>query len=236
MEINENYTANDHEFRDNDVYALAKYRWTIRCMKSMRVPIDAKVANIGCGAGTFTQFLAEAGYSVTATEPDSDAFLIAATRVPAGSEVRPIGLFDVMGETFDVVVMHDVLEHIDEEGAALDKIKSLLRPGGLFIMTVPALDWLYGQHDEQLGHYRRYSKSSVRRAMKGRLDILKLRYFGFFSIPIVWLLSKTLKKEYPQSATSGISVISRAYGLVCRIEERLPLPLGTSVMLIARKN
>lgn len=234
MRIDEAYTANDHEFRDTDVYAISKYRWTIRMLKKVGIESTARIANVGCGSGTFTQMLADAGYSVLATEPDPEAFLVAATRVPANCEVRPIGLFDLVGQTFDVIVMHDVLEHIDPEGAALDKVKAILNPGGVFLMTVPALDQLYGHHDQQLGHFRRYSRSSVKRAMVGRLEVLNLRYFGFFSIPIVWLLSKKLRRDYPQSAVDGRSRAMKLYGLVCRFEERVRLPLGTSLMLVAR--
>jgi SAM-dependent methyltransferase len=236
MEINERYTAVDHEYRDGDVYALAKYRWTVRQVKRLGIKSSARVANIGCGAGTFTQMLAAAGYSVVGAEPDPEAFLVASTRVPTGCEVRPVGLFELAHERFDLIVMHDVLEHIDQEGAALDTIVKMLNPGGHLILTVPALDYLYGRHDEQLGHFRRYSKTTLRRAVNGRLRIRRLRYFGFMSIPIVWILSKQLRREYPKSVANGQNIVSKLYSAACRFEEYAPLPLGTSVMLVALRD
>jgi 2-polyprenyl-3-methyl-5-hydroxy-6-metoxy-1,4-benzoquinol methylase len=54
-------------------------------------------------------------------------------------------------------VLHDVLEHIDSENAAIERIFELLTDDGILVISVPALDGLFGFHDEQLGHFRRYS-------------------------------------------------------------------------------
>jgi len=236
VNFDENYTTTDHGNRDTDAYALAKYRWTMRAMHRLGVGTDARIANIGCGAGTFTEMLASAGYSVVAAEPEEAAYRVALARKPAGCEVRRAGLFEIEDGPYDVVIMHDVLEHIDAEGAALDRVFSLVRPGGHFIMSVPALDRLFGRHDVQLGHYRRYTRPAVRRAMQGRFSVIRLRYFGFMSIPVVWLLSKRLGRDYPQAAASPTTLVGRSYDLVCRFEESLPFPLGTSVLLVARRD
>ena len=56
---------------------------------------------------------------------------------------------------FDCVVSTDVLEHIEDDRAAFQKLVDLVAPGGLVIITVPAGQWLFGYHDEQIGHFRR---------------------------------------------------------------------------------
>lgn len=77
------------------------------------------------------------------------------------------------------MVLQDVLEHIDAEGAAIEKIFDLLKSYGILIISAPAFERLFGFHDEQLGHFRRYSKPSIRRALRGRFDVVKIRYLGF---------------------------------------------------------
>ena len=187
MEINSEYTNSDHESRDLDVYALAKYRWTLRALKSLQVPADTQIANIGCGSGTFTQMLADDGYRVYATEPDSAPFEIAKSRLPKNCVIENIGLFDLDDqERFGVVVMHDVLEHIEFHVDAIKKLHSVLLPGGFLMISVPALQSLFGHHDVQLGHYRRYSKKTLKPLVNINFRIKTLKYFGFISIPIVF--------------------------------------------------
>lgn len=236
VRIDSDYTNDDHEARDNDVYALAKYRWTLHLLEREFAPEVAVVANIGCGAGTFTAMLAAAGYRVNASEPDPVPFAIAQKRLPDGCTIENKGVLDIEGEgRFDAIVMHDVLEHIEDDAGAVEKLSILLKPGGLLLMSVPAMQSLFGRHDEQLGHYRRYSRSSLRRVLGGSLEVRTVRYFGFLSIPIVWVFSKKLRREYPDVESEGIGVAQRIYGMICDIERRVPEPLGTSLLAVARR-
>lgn len=235
-DINSEYTASDHAARDNDVYALAKYHWTIRKIKTLGLSTDARIANIGCGSGTFTRLLSEAGYKVFATEPDLAAFEIAERNCPPNCEVKPFGLFEIeQNGQFNLIVMHDVLEHIDAESAAISKISELLAPGGYFVATVPALEQLFGHHDLQLGHFRRYSRASMRRLLSSNFQIRTIRYFGFVSIPITYLLSRRLRRDYPQLGQGGMSIIQRCYALICEAETYIRVPLGTAVLAIAQR-
>jgi len=236
VDINSDYTNSDHESRDLDVYALAKYRWTLRTLKGLNVPVDAKIANIGCGSGTFTKILADTGFRVFATEPDSVPFEFAKSRLPKNCVIENIGLFDIVGgEQFDVVVMHDVLEHIESDIEAIKKLHSIIVPGGLLLISVPALRSLYGHHDVQLGHYRRYSQRTLKQVVSVCFDIKSLKYFGFLSIPIVLLISKILKKDYPSNQDKKSSLLLRLYGVICDLESRVVEPLGTSLLLVAFK-
>lgn len=230
-----NYTANDHQLRDQDYYALAKYEWTIRKMRQLNLNSSSRVANIGCGAGSFNDQLSVAGYRVFSSEPDSEAYANAVARQTPNCEIKNASLFEIKNQKFDAIIMHDVLEHIDEEGAALAQITSLLDDAGLLFLTVPALDRLFGNHDLKLGHFRRYDRPAIRRLLRENFKILELRYFGFSFIPITWFYSKFSNKEYPEIASSGAGFFARIFSFVCRLEGRFPLPLGTSVMVVARR-
>jgi SAM-dependent methyltransferase len=132
-------------------------------------------------------------------------------------------------------VLHDVLEHIDSENAAIERIFELLTDDGILVISVPALDGLFGFHDEQLGHFRRYSKTSLRRALRNRFHIPRIRYLGFFAIPGVFYFSRFRRKGYPDASLGSSSILSRFFDKIMKIEQRIALPLGTSLLVMARK-
>src|SRR5215210_6695299 len=113
------------------------------------------ILDYGCGTGGNSSSYAAFG-SVYGIEPDAGAVRLAARRGGAvlcrasGTELpfRPA--------SFDVVLASDVLEHIDDDAGAAREISRVLRPGGVFIFSVPAHPWLFGPHDAALFHRRRY--------------------------------------------------------------------------------
>ena len=160
-DVNDDYTIADHEFRDDDVYALGKYRLTQRWLQPLST--RGTLLNIGCGAGQFNAMAVDLGFDVRGFEPDPEAFALATANLPSvRCEVRQLGIESIPGERIaDVIVMHDVLEHIEDETATVARIETLLKPDGVLVMSVPALPSLFGYHDEQLGHYRRYTRANA---------------------------------------------------------------------------
>ena len=112
----------------------------------------SRVIDFGAGAGTFARPVAAAGLAVTCVEPDDhlrgilvrDGLAAAAdiTEVPAGSA--------------DYVYTLNVLEHIEDDLAALEELFRVLRPGGRLLVYVPAFQFLYTSMDRKVGHHRRY--------------------------------------------------------------------------------
>ena len=84
--------------------------------------------------------------------------------------------YETVGEQFDCVVACEVLEHIEDDAAALRKMRDLLAPGGQLLLSVPASMRLWSTDDEIVGHFRRYERSELRR---------KLQDAGFLSAEIV---------------------------------------------------
>jgi hypothetical protein len=130
--------------------------------------------------------------------------------------------------------MHDVLEHIEDDAAAVAKVRSLLSPGGTAIVSVPAYQWLFGRHDVELGHYRRYTRGNLRALFEHDFEIEAIRYYGAALIPVALWFSRITKQPYPV-ATAGIGFTRKAMRFVCQLESRLPMPLGTSVLLRAKR-
>lgn len=227
------YTATDHEFRESDAYAQAKYALTLRWLHDR--PTGTLLYNIGCGAGLFNRMAVHAGYRVEAFEPDPAAYELARKDCPdRDCVIHPYGLDGVKGNAVaDVVVMHDVLEHIDDDGAAVERLQRLMVEDGRLVLSVPAMPSLFGYHDEQLGHYRRYTRHGLEAVLTPVFVIDRLRYFGFSLVPITAYYSRIRRRPYPiGSAESGLA--SRAFSALCSLEARVPAPLGTSLVCLAR--
>lgn len=227
------YKAADHAFRSKDAYAQGKYDLTTRWLKNRIVP-GQLLLNIGCGTGEYNAVGHALGLRVIGCEPEARAYSLAAADAPAGCVVRHCGLLDLDTEPADFIVMHDVLEHIEDDVAAVEALHSLLKPGGTAVISVPAYQWLFGHHDVQLGHYRRYSRRSLLSVLRPHFEIERSRYYGAALIPIALWFSKLSKKPYPVAAASE-GVMNSMMRAICGIESRLPMPAGTSVLARIRR-
>ena len=152
-------------------------------------------------------------------ELDLIAYLIAAKQNHASLELVCGDLFAIPSNTrANIVVLHDVLEHIDAENAAIERIFELLTDDGVLIIAVPALDWLFEFHDEHLGHFRKYSKTSLRRALRNRFDVEKIRYLRFLTISGVFNCSCLRRRGCPDASLGSSSVLSSFFGKLMTIE------------------
>ncbi|HEX8204746.1 MAG TPA: class I SAM-dependent methyltransferase [Solirubrobacteraceae bacterium] len=97
----------------------------------------ARLLDVGAGRGRFVAAARRAGYDATGIEPSPRG--VAAAREAYGVELAAVELGEARGEGLDVVTAWHVLEHLDDPGAALDRIRSLLRPGGTLVVGVPNL-------------------------------------------------------------------------------------------------
>jgi len=236
MTKDDDYTELDHRFRQFDPYALAKYRITLRWIELCGLR-RGRLVNIGCGAGLFNHMSVRAGFDVLGVEPDHGAFALAELDRPEGNcQLRNVGLRDLSDvRSVDVIVMHDVLEHIEDDRSAIAMATAMLAPGGVAIISVPALQSLFGLHDEQLGHFRRYSNHRFREVLSPPLRVERLRAFGLAFIPVTFLLSRVLRKPYPVEAAAGDGLLSKAMRGWCELESRVPAPVGTSLLALCRK-
>ena len=232
------YTHEDHLSRSNDVWANFKYHLTLRMLETYWTK-DGKprVYDLGCGSGYFSRKLSRLGYDVVGVEPDRDAFAIASSsRLADSASFLNISIDKINIESdADVVIMHDVLEHIDAEHATLLSVSTLLRDSGLLIISVPASELLFGHHDHQLGHFRRYSKASLRRALNPMFDIQSIRYLGAIGIFPILLFSKILKTSYPVASDKSVPFTQRLFGWLLHIEWLLHIPFGGGLIVIATK-
>ena len=95
-----------------------------------------------------------------------------------------------------VVIMMDVLEHIEDDYAILKEIRSAISSNGHYFITVPAFMSVWSSHDVYLGHYRRYTIPMVKKLLEGCECKIENQYYIYGSIfPLVWAIRRLKKNE-----------------------------------------
>lgn len=197
------------------------------------------IAEIGCGTGSNLPMLELFGH-LTAVEPDAQARLFAAKRSKAtvvqGRLPDELPLIDA---SLDLAVMLDVLEHVEDDVAALKAVAAKLKPGGRFLLTVPALPALWSPHDEEHHHKRRYTAKTLRAVMdKAGLKIEMISYFNTLLFPLIagirWMKNLIGSKAVDTAMPSAIlnKALEGIFAFERKLIGRLPMPVGVSLLVI----
>jgi len=206
----------------------------------VRPPKGAAILEIGCGTGHNFPMLAEFGH-VEALELDDEARAIAEKRLGRSIMRAPLPeLAGVPERHYDMIGAFDVIEHIDDDAASLASIAMRLKPGGKFVMTVPAHQWMWSAHDTVNHHKRRYSKAGLTALITG--SPMKLEAIGYFNsllFPVAIaerMASKALGKdggdlELPPAPLNA--ALKRTFAAERHLIGRVPLPPGLSLFAVA---
>jgi 2-polyprenyl-3-methyl-5-hydroxy-6-metoxy-1,4-benzoquinol methylase len=227
--------------KSKDVYANTKYDILERYLADQPL---MRILNVGCGSGDLSIRLAQLGHDVRGIDVEPAYVRLAEdnakrTTTRGRCSFAVCSIEDYQSETrFDCLVSTDVLEHIADDRCAFVKMVDLLYPGGLLLITVPAGPWLFGYHDEQLGHYRRYTKRTLRQLVEKFCSIEQVRYFGFTLVPVCYLYSRRWRKPYP-AAEAGDATKSPVKSIILsgllKVDRLVPFPFGTSLVMKATK-
>ena len=245
------------EFMDQDFYLQYasvedKHWWFVgrrqiidSFIRKLNLPKNAEILEAGCGTGGNLIMLSAHG-RVDAMEIDKIACELAnqrqVTKVQNGSLPDNIPF---KGK-YDLIVILDVLEHLDEDLAALQTLYAKLKPGGWLLVTVPAYQFLWSQHDQINHHKRRYILNNLQQLVrKADYDIHYKSYFNTLLFPLIVFLrfwSKLFQNS--DSQTQGDLVMPSKFvncflTLFFASERHLlhcmPLPFGVSILLLAQK-
>jgi SAM-dependent methyltransferase len=146
-------------------------------------------------------------------------------------------------EGYDVVVLFDVLEHIEETRTFVGAVMRHVRPGGHVLVNVPALPWLFGDYDRAAGHVRRYDPRTLRREFAGfDLDVLDVRFWGLSLVPLLAARRMLVRRVGRSVIRAGFrppgAILHAVLKALMRCETgvlRRP-PLGTSLLLCGRRS
>jgi SAM-dependent methyltransferase len=162
------------------------------------LPRDARsVLEVGCGEGGVGFRLAER-YDYVGVEPDPESCAVARSRITSG-HVHCGDISAVAGERFDVVCAFEVLEHIDDDRAAVTEWCQHLNPGGHLVLSVPAHPHRFGASDEAVGHHRRYEVGGLRGLLQeaGLTDVHVLLY----GVPLGYALESVRNRVLARRTT-----------------------------------
>jgi SAM-dependent methyltransferase len=137
---------------------------------------------------------------------------------------------------YDVVVMVNVLEHIENDQAALNDMHRLLRPGGRLLLFVPALRFLYSEFDRRVGHYRRYHLDELSgRVGAAGFSIVAARYFDIAGV-LPWWLFNTVGGQVDFNPFVVKVFDNAVVPVLRRIERWMRPPFGKNILLVAEKD
>ncbi len=200
--------------------------------------IGHRVLEIGAGTGNMSLHLMPRSiYWATDINPQYLDYL---------SKLRPtrpymrVGYTDAMdggtfpqGQCFDTVVCLNVVEHVQDDGAALRNIWNVLEDGGQAIILVPCGPWLHGSLDEVLGHHRRYTENQLTAvARQAGFQVEKILKFNRPGVPAWWLNASVLRRK--KFGLGQIRMLNALTPLFRLLDPWLPLP-PLSVIAILRK-
>lgn len=252
INLNNNKTSlavlSPHDSTSNEVHYWHRARQKIlkRWMQKHISQRDQKtklsLLDVGCGRGLYLKYFSD-DYNCAGLEPEESLWKKARMINP---KVWQTGLpltTGMVSETFDIVLLLDVLEHIDDDVSALKSLKQVLSERGRIIINVPAHTWLWSTIDVVSGHKRRYTRRSITQVVEeAGFRLEQIRYWGSLGLPLVFLQRVVWrargKKDYcmytPDSRINEL-LGELLYGEFY-LTERINLPFGVSVlMMIAPK-
>lgn len=226
-----------HEILANFALARRFNRW----MSDMIAPhLGERICEIGSGIGNISRFLPKKELlTVTDNDPVYINLLKNAFRNYDGVTVAKADLtcdadFDSLERVgYDSVVCLNVLEHIEDDKAALLRMKRILQPDGRIILLVPQHKWLYGTYDANVGHCRRYSRAELEKLLDDAGFVLESsRGFNFVAM-FGWWLNAVLLKRQTMSKVQ-MKFFDLLVPFMRLLESVIELP-GISIICIAKR-
>lgn len=205
------------------------------------------VIDVGCGWGVNLDALAAAGYEVTGL--DISRRILERIDSPQRRliEADLNAEWPASRDSYDALLALDVIEHIDDDSAAVRKMSQLLRPGGIAVLSVPARPDLFSEFDRIQCHRRRYLPETLGAVFKGSgLEMLRIFWWGAWMVPVL----QRMRRGRPGASTGKPKTyadylrippwpVPLAMKLLYRLEEarawKGKLRTGTSLVAVAKR-
>ncbi len=207
--------------------------------RRIRLPEDARILEVGCGTGHNLPMLGGFG-RLDAIEVDGAARAIASRRLGHAVMDSPLpGLAGVPTGAYDLIAMLDVLEHVEEDQAALTSLARRLRPNGRLLITVPAHPWMWSAHDEVNHHKRRYTRRTLSKVVADAgLKLEMLSWFNSLLFPLAAAARVAGRITGKEDSDDKLppAPVNRLFEMLFGLERyaigRVPLPPGVSLAAI----
>lgn len=220
-------------------------RRLLRRLLAPRAPF-ARALDVGCGTGANAGELARCAEHTIGIDAAAGAIGAAGRRQPH-HEVLICGdafCLPLADQSVDLVAALDLLEHLDDDQAAVGELFRVLQPGGSVIVFVPALPLLWGLQDQVSHHHRRYRRAQLAALIADAGFVVeRLTYFNTLLFAPILALRLAMRAWRPRSLENENQIggprLNRALGALFRLEgpllSRLDLPIGVSLACLARR-
>ncbi|MCD6452482.1 MAG: class I SAM-dependent methyltransferase [Acidobacteria bacterium] len=202
------------------------------------------ILNVGGGTGATSKGFSRFGEVIT-LDIAHEALLLSRKRGLSKLIQGDGALLPFPSGSFDLVLLLDVIEHLDDDLAALTETKRVLKDEGIALITVPAYRFLWGKMDDIGGHRRRYIKRKLEKRLEATgLTPLKLSYFNTLLFPLALIdrISEGLRKKgeeeesfLPELPPFLNKVFYHIFSFERHLLPHLNLPFGLSILALAQK-
>lgn len=235
-------------YRGRDLEAMSfadrYHRWILQDFKPH---MGSRLVEVGAGAGSFSELLMEMRpRSLTLVEPSAEMYALLEKRV-GGRErggvevVTHHALFRQVAAEIggrqrpDSIIYVNVLEHIDDDEGELEAVYRTLAPGGRAFIFVPALRWLFGGFDREVGHVRRYAKAELEdKCARAGFRVVLSKYFDALGVVPWWVKYRLLKSD--KMEPRAVALYDKYFVPVTKAAESwVRPPIGKNILLVAQK-
>jgi cyclopropane fatty-acyl-phospholipid synthase-like methyltransferase len=241
--IDRRHTQTEHQYAADDLEVMQEARrYSDHLFGLFKPYVGRHVLEVGCGIGTMSRKLLDVAETVFAIEPN----LNCATRASAELGTHPrftmrttlledCDPVELASHRFDTVFCVNVLEHIEDDIAALRTFEQVIVPGGHVLIWVPAVQAAYGPLDAELGHHRRYTKTSLSRVFRESvLDLVSIRYSNPIGL-LGWMFNAHITKSTTHSPGQVKLFDNLVAPWALPLERLMPPPIGLSLAAIGRR-
>ncbi len=228
--MDRDYEQQTHQAEDRHWWYRGRRTVREGAIARLGLPQPARILDAGCGSGRNMVELARLG-TVTGVELSDTSVALARARgvgeVIAGSVME----MPFAGDSFDLAVSLDVIEHLEDDLGALRELRRVIAPGGALLVTVPAYQWLRSGHDEINHHHRRYTRRTLQRvAEQAGWHQLRTTYFNSLLLPAAIVLRVLDRVNRARTTESSLDLWVPPAPLNWLLER----PLALEAALIAR--
>jgi SAM-dependent methyltransferase len=243
--------ANDADYLLPDLVAAESWHFWFRARRRLvewmiarTFPHLGSLLEVGCGTGFLLGELHDRfpGVLLTGCDILFDSLLYAQPRLPGVLVFQADAYGLPIGRRFDVVIALDVIEHLDDDVAALREMFRVVERGGGLVLTVPQHEWLWSATDEYSRHRRRYSRAELlAKTRAAGFDVLRCTSLFTATLPLIAL--RRLTRHGTDSPVAEVRISKAANAVVeillepewWLIKAGMSLPIGSSLMVVARR-
>lgn len=252
--IETSYPPDGHDvcfmLEDTSYWFRHRNECIVAAVKNFPPENNGIIFDIGGGNGYVSMGLEKAGFNAALLEPGKQGAFHARSRGLKNIVCATLESSGFRPHSIPAAGLFDVIEHIEQDGAFLQAVSTLLIPKGLLYITVPAFSFLWSQEDQNAGHYKRYDLESISQLLQSSgFNVLFATYFfRFLTLPIFLsrslpyklnLLQKNSTTDHSRDHATGSTIladiISRVlHPEIANITNRKTMSFGSSCLVVAQ--